>query len=86
MVKLLHYNIKFHPNPLHLTFETLRYFVNVRDIIQTIRYNFKIYHRKIMVYNEGGATLKDKDPVENGKTYIIKCAPPKRIRLLLYKE
>ena len=81
----MHYRIKFRSNPKQLLFKTLRYFKTVSDIIQTVRENFKIYHRKIMVYDEHGIMLKDTDLVENGKTYIIKCTPPKRVRLIIKK-
>jgi hypothetical protein len=78
----MHYCIKFTPNPRQLIFETLRYFVTADDVIQTVRRNFKIVHRKIMVYDERDVMLKGTDPVENGKTYIVKCMPPKRERLI----
>ena len=81
--KYCNYIIKFRPDPQQLTFETLRYFATARDIIQTVRNIFKIYHRKIMVYDILSTMLKDTDPVGNGRTYIIKCTPPRRVRLIL---
>ena len=79
----MHYVIRFQPNPKQLIFETLRYFVTADDIIQTVRRNFKIFHRKVMVFDEHGTMLKETAPVDNGKTYIVKCTPPKRVKLIL---
>ena len=61
----MNYIIRFHPDPQQLTFETLRNFTTARDIIQTVRNNFKIYHRKVMVYDERNTMLKDTDTVES---------------------
>ena len=73
----MHYIIRFDPNPQQLIFETLRYFVTAGDIIQTVRQNFKIYHRKIMVH-EAGRMMKDTDTVQNEKSYIVTCESPKQ--------
>ena len=82
MVK--HYRIKFQPNPEQLLFETIRCFTTTHDIIQLVRQNFNIHHRKIMVYDEQ-RMLKNTDLVENGKTYIIKCTPCKKPNLIVNK-
>ena len=80
---MMYYSIRFQPDPKQLIFETIRYFVKADDIIQIVRRNFNIFQRKIMVYDERGIMLNDTDPVENGKTYIVKCTPPKRVMLII---
>ena len=79
-----HYRIKFQPNPEQLLFETIRYFATTHDIIQLVRQNFNIFHREIMVYDDQ-RMLNNTDLVENGKTYIIKCTPPKKSNLIVNK-
>ena len=78
----MYYKISFGPNPGQLKFETLRYFESVRDIIGIVRRNFGIFRRTVTVYDKNDTMLSEEDPVTNGDTYTIKCAPPKRTILI----
>ena len=79
----MHYIIEFSPNPQQLIFKPLKYFVTVEGIIRKVKENFKIYKRKIMVYDECGRILNDEDIIENGKSYIVKCESPKQMSLVI---
>ena len=76
---MMYYRIKFKAAPQELVFEALRHFVFVRDLIQTVRHNFKISQADLQVYDERGNRLQETDSVDNGRTYIIKRVPSVRV-------
>ena len=72
---MMYYRIRFKAAPKEFIFETLRHFVLARDVIQTIRNNFKIFQDDLRVYDENGKRLQEMDKVHNGRTFIIKRVP-----------
>ena len=76
---MMYYRIKFKAVPKEFIFETVKGFVMVKDIVETIRKNLKIYQDDLEVYSEEDK-LQLKDSVENGRTYVIKRKPSNRVR------
>ena len=75
----MYYRIRFKAAPVEFVFEVLMHFVLVRDIIQTIRHNFKLYQSDLQVYDENGNRLQEMDKVHNGRTYIVKRVTSDRV-------
>lgn len=72
------YRIRFKAAPEEFVFE-VKSFVLVRDVIQTVRDNFKIYKDELVVYDENCKRLHDTDQVDSGRTYVVKRIPSNRI-------
>ena len=76
----MHYRIKFNAAPQEFLFETMSSFVLAKDVITTVRTNFKLFKSQLIIYNERGDKLKETDDIENGRTYVIKRIPPIVVR------
>ena len=76
---MMYYRIRFNAAPKEFIFETEKGFIIVKDLVENIRKNFKIYRDDLEVYCGEGVKLQLKDSVENGRTYIIKRKPSNRV-------
>ena len=76
----MYYRIKFKAAPKEFVFETIKHFVLVKDVMQTIRKNFKIYQDDLIVYNDGGIQMDVNNCIENGRTYVVKRIPSSRVK------
>ena len=72
------YRIKFNAGCEEFTFELrkCKYTVLVKDLVQSIRKQFKIKHSSLLVFDDSMKRLCDTDTIYNGKLYIIKRVPP----------
>ena len=73
----MYYRISFKAAPQEYVFEVLgvKHFVIVRDVIQTMKDNFKIQQSDILVLDENCRVLAETEPIEHGRTYIVKRIP-----------
>ena len=76
----MYYRIRFKAAPKEFVFETIRHFVLVKDVILTIKKNFKLLRDDLHVYSDEGIRLQPEDHVENGRTYVIKRVPSRKVR------
>lgn len=76
---MMFYRIRFKAAPEEFVFEALMHFVLVRDVIRTVRRNFKIYEADLAVYDENGNRLQETGSVDNGRTYVVKRIPSDRV-------
>ena len=76
----MYYRIKFKAAPKEFVFETIKHFVLVKDVILTVRKNFKIHQDDLRVFSDEGMRLHPEDYVENGRTYVIKRVPSRKVR------
>ena len=76
----MYYRIKFKAAPKEFVFETIKHFVLVKDVILTLKENFKILQDDLHVYNDEGMRLQPEDHVENGRTYVIKRVPSGKVK------
>ena len=76
----MYYRIKFKAAPKEFVFETIKHFVLVKDVILTLKENFKILQDDLHVYSDEGMRLQPEDHVENGRTFVIKRVPSRKVR------
>ena len=76
----MYYRIKFKVAPKEFVFEAIKHFVLVKDVILTIKKNFKLLRDDLHVYSDEGIRLQPEDHVENGRTYVIKRVPSRKVR------
>ena len=76
----MYYRIKFKAAPKEFVFEAIKHFVLVKDVILTIKKNFKLLRDDLHVYSDEGIRLQPEDHVENGRTYVIKRVPSRKVR------
>ena len=76
----MYYRIKFKATPKEFVFEAVKQFVLVKDMMQTIRKNFKIYQDDLIVYTDGRIQMDVNDCIENGRTYVVKRIPSSRVK------
>ena len=76
----MYYRIKFKAAPEEFVFETIKHFVLVKDVIKTVKENFKILQDDLQVYSDEGKRLDPKDNVDNGRTYVIKRVPSGKVK------
>ena len=76
----MYYRIKFKAAPKEFVFETIKHFVLVKDVILTVRKNFKIHQDDLRVFSDKGMRLKPEDYVKNGRTYVIKRVSSRKVR------
>ena len=76
----MYYRIKFKAAPKEFVFETIKHFVLAKDVILTVRKNFKIYQDDLYVFSDEGMRLQPEDYVKNGRTYVIKRVPSQKVR------
>ena len=76
----MYYRIKFKAAPKEFVFETIKHFVLVKDVILTVRKNFKIHQDDLHVFSDEGMRLKPEDHVKNSRTYVIKRVPSRKVR------
>ena len=57
----MHYRIKFKAAPKEFVFETIKHSVLVKDVILTVRKNFKIHQDDLHVYSDEGMRLQPED-------------------------
>ena len=72
----MYYRVKFKATPKEFVFEAVKQFVLVKDMMQTIRKNFKIYQDDLIVYTDGRIQMDVNDCIENGRTYVVNVYPP----------
>ena len=70
----MYYRIKSKAAPKEFVFEAIKHFVLVKDVILTLKENFKIVRDDLYVYSDEGIRLQPEDHVKNGRTYVIKHA------------
>ena len=70
----MYYRIRFKAAPKEFVFEAIKHFVLVKDVILTIKKNFKLLRDDLHVYSDEGIRLQPEDHVKNGRTYVIKHA------------
>ena len=71
---MMHYRIRFKAAPKEFIFEALKHFVLVRDVIQTIRNNFKIFQDDLQVYDYRKPTTGDGQSAQWSNFYNKKSA------------
>ena len=76
----MYYRIKFKAAPKEFVFETIEHFVLVKDVILTVRKNFKIHQDDLRVFSDEGMRLHPEHHMENGRTYVIKHVPSRKVR------
>ena len=76
----MYYRIKFKAAPKEFVFEAIKHFVLVKDVILTIKKNFKLLRDDLHVYSDEGIRLQPEDHVENGRTYVIKRVPSGKVK------
>ena len=76
----MYYRIKFKAAPKEFVFEAIKHFVLVKDVILTIKRNFKLLRDDLHVYSDEGIRLQPEDHVENGRTYVIKRVPSGKVK------
>ena len=76
----MYYRIKFKAAPTEFVFEAIKHFVLVKDVILTLKENFKIIRDDLYVYSDEGIRLQPEDHVENGRTYVIKRVPSGKVK------
>ena len=52
----------------------------MKDVILTVKENFKILRDDLHVYSDEGIRLQPEDHVENGRTYVIKRVPSGKVK------
>ena len=81
----MYYRIKFKAAPKEFVFEAMKHFVLVKDVILTIKKNFKLLRDDLHVYSDEGIRLQPEDHVQNGRTYVIKRVPSRKVRYSRYR-
>ena len=76
----MYYRIKFKAAPKEFVFEAVKHFLLVKDVIITIKENFRTIQDDLHVYSDKGIRLHPKDHVENGRTYTIKRVPSNKVK------
>ena len=76
----MYYRIKLKAAPKEFVFEAIKHFVLVKDVILTVKENFKILRDDLHVYSDEGIRLQPEDHVENGRTYVIKRVPSGKVK------
>ena len=76
----MYYRIKFKAAPKEFVFEAIKHFVLVKDVILTLKENFKILQDDLHIYSDEGMRLQPEDHVENGRTFVIKRVPSRKVR------
>ena len=76
----MYYRIRFKAAPKEFVFEAIKHFVLVKDVILTIKKNFKLLRDDLHVYSDEGIRLQPEDHAENGRTYVIKRVPSRNVR------
>ena len=77
---MMYYRIKFKAAPKEFVFEAVKHFLLVKDVIITIKENFRILQDDLHVYSDEGTRLQPEDHVKNGRTYIIKRVPSGKVK------
>ena len=77
----MYYRLRFKSCPEEILFELLQEKqVQVRDVIQITKRNFKIKNARLVLFSEEAKVgslrkLGDKEYVDSGRTYIVKRLP-----------
>ena len=77
----MYYRLRFNSCPKEFLFELLQEKqVQVRDVIQITKRNFKIKNARLVLFSEEGQVgslrkLEDKEYIDSGKIYIVKRLP-----------
>ena len=82
----MYYRIKFKATPKEFVFEAIKHFVLVKDVILTLKENFRIFQDDLHVYSDEGIRLQPEDHVVNGRTYIIKRVPSGKVKYSRHRK